>query len=74
MHSGKQKLNFAGFPTFARADATCAAAWTTAVLRQLLPETTALGALDLEMTLGYFVPTEEDIIKVKFLKEFEGYQ
>jgi flavin-dependent dehydrogenase len=40
---------------------------------QLLPETTALGALDLEMTLGYFVPTEEDIIKVKFLKEFEGY-
>ncbi len=40
---------------------------------QLLPETTALGTLDLEMTLGYFVPTEEDIIKVKFLKEFEGY-
>jgi flavin-dependent dehydrogenase len=40
---------------------------------QLLPETTALGAIDLEVTLGYFVPTEEDIIKVKFLKEFEGY-
>ncbi|MGH9682400.1 MAG: FAD-dependent oxidoreductase [Candidatus Acidiferrales bacterium] len=40
---------------------------------QLLPETTALGANDLEMTLGYFVPTEEDVIKVKFLKEFEGY-
>ncbi|MGH9747374.1 MAG: NAD(P)/FAD-dependent oxidoreductase [Candidatus Acidiferrales bacterium] len=40
---------------------------------QLLPETTALGARDLEMTLGYFVPTEEDIIKVKFLKQFEGY-
>jgi flavin-dependent dehydrogenase len=40
---------------------------------QLLPETTALGALDLEVTLGYFVPTEEDMIKVKFLKEFEGY-
>jgi flavin-dependent dehydrogenase len=40
---------------------------------QLLPETTALGALDLEVTLGYFVPTQEDIIKVKFLKEFEGY-
>src|ERR1700728_472692 len=40
---------------------------------QLLPETTALGAMDLEVTLGYFVPTEEDIIKVKFLKEFEGY-
>jgi len=40
---------------------------------QLLPETTALKPLDLEVTLGYFVPTEEDIIKVKFLKEFEGY-
>lgn len=40
---------------------------------QLLPETTALTANDLELTLGYFVPTEEDIIKVKFLKEFEGY-
>ena len=40
---------------------------------QLLPETTALGTLDLEVTLGYFVPTEEDILKVKFLKEFEGY-
>src|SRR5580693_6262230 len=40
---------------------------------QLLPETTALGASDLEMTLGYFVPTEEDVLKVKFLKQFEGY-
>ncbi len=40
---------------------------------RLLPETTALSASDLELTLGYFVPTEEDIIKVKFLKKFEGY-
>jgi flavin-dependent dehydrogenase len=40
---------------------------------QLFPETTALGAPDLEVTLGYFVPTEEDIIKIKFLKQFEGY-
>ncbi|HWG58977.1 MAG TPA: FAD-dependent monooxygenase [Candidatus Acidoferrales bacterium] len=40
---------------------------------QLLPDTTALRAQDLEVTLGYFVPTEEDIIKVKFLKQFEGY-
>jgi flavin-dependent dehydrogenase len=40
---------------------------------QLLAETTALTSNDLELTLGYFVPTEEDIIKVKFLKEFEGY-
>ena len=40
---------------------------------QLLPETTALGSKDLEVTMGYFVPTEEDIIKVKFLKQFEGY-
>jgi geranylgeranyl diphosphate/geranylgeranyl-bacteriochlorophyllide a reductase len=40
---------------------------------QLLPGTTALGKQDLEVTLGYFVPTKEDIIKVKFLKQFEGY-
>ncbi len=40
---------------------------------QLLPETTRLGASDLEITLGYFVPTQEDMIKVKFLKQFEGY-
>ncbi|MDE3110871.1 MAG: NAD(P)/FAD-dependent oxidoreductase [Acidobacteriota bacterium] len=40
---------------------------------QLLPETTALGKLDLEMTLGYFIPTAEDMIKVKFLRAFEGY-
>src|SRR5580698_1168326 len=40
---------------------------------QLLPETTALGSKDLEVTMGYFVPTEEDIIKIKFLKQFEGY-
>lgn len=40
---------------------------------QLLPETTALRAQDLEVTLGYFVPIEQDIIKVKFLKQFEGY-
>ncbi|MFZ0878978.1 MAG: NAD(P)/FAD-dependent oxidoreductase [Candidatus Acidiferrales bacterium] len=40
---------------------------------RLLPETTALKAADLEMTLGYFVPQQEQMIKVKFLKEFEGY-
>src|SRR5271155_213341 len=40
---------------------------------QLLPQTTALGSKDLEVTLGYFVPVEEDIIKVKFLTRFEGY-
>ncbi len=40
---------------------------------RLLPETTALRPKDLELTLGYFVPTQEDIIKVKFLKQFEGY-
>lgn len=40
---------------------------------QLLADSTALSAQDLELTLGYFVPTEENILKVKFLKEFEGY-
>jgi flavin-dependent dehydrogenase len=40
---------------------------------QLAPETTALGSKDLEVTLGYFIPAEEDSIKVKFLHQFEGY-
>jgi len=28
---------------------------------------------DLEMTLGYFIPSQADAIRVKFLKRFEGY-
>ena len=63
------KLSIAG-GTEAQADFAVLAAGAR---NQLLPETTALGARDLEMTLGYFVPTEEDILKVKFLKQFEGY-
>jgi len=39
----------------------------------LLPETTPLAPQDLELTLGYFVPTQAEIMKVKFLKWFEGY-
>lgn len=39
----------------------------------LLPETTPLRAQDLEMTVGYFVPADEDILKVRFLRKFEGY-
>jgi geranylgeranyl diphosphate/geranylgeranyl-bacteriochlorophyllide a reductase len=40
---------------------------------QLFPETTPLQPRDLEVTQGYFVPVEDHRIKVKFLKEFEGY-
>jgi flavin-dependent dehydrogenase len=40
---------------------------------QLLPETTRLGPADLEQTVGYFVPAQEDTLKVKFLHQFEGY-
>ncbi|MGH9725529.1 MAG: NAD(P)/FAD-dependent oxidoreductase, partial [Candidatus Acidiferrales bacterium] len=40
---------------------------------QLIPETTRLGAHDLEVTLGYYIPAEENLIKIKFLREFEGY-
>lgn len=40
---------------------------------QLLPDTTALTPADLEMTMGYFVPVQDEVIKVKFLKQFEGY-
>jgi geranylgeranyl diphosphate/geranylgeranyl-bacteriochlorophyllide a reductase len=39
----------------------------------LLPATTPLRQQDLEMTLGYFIPGEDDILKVKFLQGFEGY-
>jgi flavin-dependent dehydrogenase len=39
----------------------------------LLPATTPLRPADLEVTLGYFLPVLQDIIKVKFLKRFEGY-
>jgi flavin-dependent dehydrogenase len=39
----------------------------------LLPATTPLRPADLELTLGYFLPVEQDLIKVKFLKRFEGY-
>src|SRR5579862_7964694 len=28
---------------------------------------------DLEMTVGYFIPSQADAIRVKFLKRFEGY-
>jgi flavin-dependent dehydrogenase len=32
-----------------------------------------LARTDLEMTMGYFIPSEADAIRVKFLKRFEGY-
>lgn len=66
---GNVRLSIAG-GTEAEADFAVLAAGAR---NQLLPETTALGARDLEMTLGYFVPTEEEILKVKFLRQFEGY-
>jgi flavin-dependent dehydrogenase len=40
---------------------------------QLLPDTTPLRPQDLEMTVGYFIPAEEDVLKIKFLPKFEGY-
>jgi flavin-dependent dehydrogenase len=40
---------------------------------QLLPETTPLRPSDLEVTQGYFIPVEDHRIKVKFLRQFEGY-
>lgn len=32
-----------------------------------------LARTDLEMTMGYFIPSQADDIRVKFLKRFEGY-
>ncbi len=40
---------------------------------RLLPGSRPLERRDLEMTLGYFVPSHADAIKVKFLPNFEGY-
>lgn len=40
---------------------------------QLFAETTPLSPRDLEVTQGYFIPAEDHRIKVKFLKQFEGY-
>jgi flavin-dependent dehydrogenase len=40
---------------------------------QLLPGTTPLRANDLEVTLGYFIPAKEEMIKIKFLDRMSGY-
>src|SRR5712692_3238124 len=39
----------------------------------LLAGTTPLKSEDLELTVGYFVPTAAESIKVKFLSKFQGY-
>jgi flavin-dependent dehydrogenase len=40
---------------------------------QLLPETTPLRPKDLEVTLGYFIPAKENLVKIKFLNRMSGY-
>ena len=40
---------------------------------QLLPATTPLQPQDLEVTMGYFVPAQENIVKIKFLERLAGY-
>lgn len=40
---------------------------------QLLPETTPLQPQDLEVTMGYFVPAQENVVKIKFLERLAGY-
>jgi flavin-dependent dehydrogenase len=39
----------------------------------LLPGTPRLEPSELEITLGYFIPSDGDIIRIKFLRRFEGY-
>jgi flavin-dependent dehydrogenase len=39
----------------------------------LLPEMQTLAPEDLEITLGYFIPTEDNRLKIKFVKGLEGY-
>jgi len=40
---------------------------------QLLPGTTPLRPSDLEVTLGYFVPVKQEVVKIKFLERMSGY-
>lgn len=40
---------------------------------RLFPETTPLVPADLEQTLGYYIPVESDVLKIKFLPGFRGY-
>ncbi|MFZ0212199.1 MAG: NAD(P)/FAD-dependent oxidoreductase [Candidatus Acidiferrales bacterium] len=40
---------------------------------QLLPGTTPLRPEDLEVTLGYFIPAKEEMVKIKFLERMNGY-
>jgi len=39
----------------------------------LLPGAQALPPEDLEITMGYYIPGESDLLKVKFVKGLEGY-
>lgn len=39
----------------------------------LLPAAEPLPPEDLELTLGYYIPAEADLLKVKFVKGLEGY-
>jgi len=59
-------------PTAARQEADFAVV-AAGARNAILPETTSLAPEDLELTLGYFVPAEQDVMKVKFLPGFEGY-
>jgi flavin-dependent dehydrogenase len=45
----------------------------TGARNALLPGTSPLKRGELELTLGFFVPSQADSIKVKFLRHFEGY-
>jgi len=39
----------------------------------LLPQAQSLPPEDLELTLGYYIPGESDLLKVKFVKGLQGY-
>jgi len=55
----KQKTDFAVIAAGAR--------------NSLLPGVQPLARNDLELTLGYFIPSTDDLLRVKFLRHFEGY-
>jgi len=69
---GADKANGAG----AAGDAEFSAdfvAITAGARNRLFPGTIPLEPADLEQTLGYYVPVQSDVLKIKFLPGFQGY-
>ncbi|MHB8412156.1 MAG: FAD-dependent oxidoreductase [Candidatus Acidiferrales bacterium] len=70
VETGAERVNFTASGREHSADFVVLAAGAR---NQLLPDTTPLRPQDLEVTLGYFIPAKEEIVKIKFLDRMNGY-